>query len=239
MFKRLVLMIAAMAVLAWLGAAPSVRAADAAHDTAHAAGEAAKSAAAAPQEAGEAMDHEAGGHAGPHKQPPLLPDPTSRETQLQALWVVIIFIVLLAVLYPTAWRNILIGLKAREQRIRQDIADAEASRKRAQETLDQYNKQLATAENQVRDILAKGAADAEKIATSLKMQAQQEAEEIKERANKDIDAARKAALADIYAQAAELSTDIASKILRRNLNAEDQRDLVNSSLEQFQAVGKA
>ena len=69
------------------------------------------------------------------------------------------------------------------------------------------------------------------------MRAQQEAEEIKERASRDIDAARKAALADIYAQAAELSTTIASKILRRNLNPDDQRELVNSSLEQFQAVG--
>ena len=80
-------------------------------------------------------------------------------------------------------------------------------------------------------------ADAEKVATGLRMQAQQEAEEIKERANRDIDAARKSALSDIYAQAAELSTNIASKILRRNLNPDDQRDLVNSSLEQFQTVG--
>src|SRR5205814_4090431 len=129
----------------------------------------AESAAAAPghgETAGEAH--------GEHVQPPLLPDPTNRETQLQALWVVIIFIILLMILYPTAWKNVLAGLKAREQRIRQDITDAEAARKRAAETLDQYNKQLATAEQQVRDILAKATADAEKVATGLRMQAQQE-----------------------------------------------------------------
>ena len=44
-----------------------------------------------------------------------------------ALWVVIIFIVLLVVLYPTAWKNVLAGLKAREERIRNDIAEAEGA----------------------------------------------------------------------------------------------------------------
>ncbi len=221
MIKRMVLM---LALLGWIipGAA-----CDAQEHGTHSAPAAA--AAAEPHGHGEAGEE--------HEKPPLLPDFTSREVQLQALWVVIIFIVLLMVLYPTAWKNVLAGLKAREQRIRQDIADAEAARKKAAETLEQYNKQLATAEQQVRDILAKASADAEKIATSLKMQAQQEAEEIKERANRDIDAARKSALNDIYAQAAELSTNIASKILRRNLNPDDQRDLVNSSLEQLQTVG--
>src|SRR5688500_17169442 len=43
----------------------------------------------------------------------LLPNPTHAETWWQALWVVIIFVVLLAVLYPTAWKNVLAGLKAR------------------------------------------------------------------------------------------------------------------------------
>jgi F0F1-type ATP synthase membrane subunit b/b' len=56
---------------------------------------------------------------------------------------------------------------------------------------------------------------------------------------KDIEAARANAVTDIYAQAAELSTSIAAKILRRNLNPDDQRDLVNRSLEQLQTVGKA
>ena len=48
----------------------------------------------------------------------------------------------------------------------------------------------------------------------------------------------KNAVADIHRQAAELSTAIAEKILRRNLNADDQRDLVNSSLEQLQTAGR-
>ena len=175
--------------------------------------------------------------AGAEETPSLISGPD--RGLVTAITTLIVFAALLAVLGKYAWGPIAAGLKKREDKIRQDIADAEAARKRAQETLNQYNQQLATAEQQVRDILAKASADAEKIATSLKMQAQQEAEEIKERASRDIEAARKAAVADVHAQAAELSTLIASKILRRNLNPDDQRDLVNSSLDQFQSLGKA
>jgi len=149
---------------------------------------------------------------------------------------IVVFAILVAVLGKYAWAPIVSGLREREEKIRREISDAEAARNRAEETLKEYNARLATAEQQVRDLLAKAGADAERIATNLKMQAQQESEEIKERANREIDQARKNAVADIYRQAADLSTGIAEKILRRNLNSDDQRDLVNSSLEQLQTA---
>jgi F-type H+-transporting ATPase subunit b len=169
---------------------------------------------------------------------PLMPDPNSPDTYFQAVWVLIIFVILLAILYPTAWKNVLAGLKAREARIRGDIIDAEETRAKAEATLKEYAAQLATAGDKVRDMLAQAAKDAEGLAGIMKLRAQQEAEEIKERAMQEIETARTAAVADIYQQAASLSTSIAEKILRRNLNVDDQRDLVNQSIEQFSKVGK-
>ncbi len=169
----------------------------------------------------------------------LVPIPPSKDTIVSAVWVIIIFVVMLGILYKTAWTQVLAGLKARENRIRQDIADAEANRAKAEATLKEYSAQLATAEGTIRDMMTQATADAEKVAQSLRMQAQQESEEIKERATREIETARKAAVADIYAQAADLSTSIASKILKRNLNVDDQRSLVSSSLEEFQAAKKA
>jgi len=166
----------------------------------------------------------------------LVPIPPSRDTIVSAVWTIIIFVVMLAILYPTAWKNILIGLKKREERIRKDIADAEAARSRAEATLREYNQQLATAEGRVRDMLAKATADAERLAATIKTQAQADSEEIKERATRDIEAARAQAVRDVRAQAAELGTLIASKILKRNLNPQDQQDLVRQSLDQLQTV---
>ena len=142
---------------------------------------------------------------------------------VSAIWVLVIFVVLLVILYRTTWKHVLAGLKAREDRIRGDLAGAEGARVKAEATLREYAAQITAA-----------SAEGEKIATALRMQAQQEAEASKERAVKEIESARHQALQDIYAQAAELSTSIAEKILRRNLNADDQRDLVNQSLQELQ-----
>lgn len=155
----------------------------------------------------------------------------------QVVWVLVIFIVLAVILYRTAWKNVLAGLKAREERIRGDIAQAEAARAKAEATLREYNQQLATAEQKVRDLLTKATADAEGLATSIRARAQQDAEEIKERATRDIETARDQALSEIYQQTADLATRVAEKILRRNLNADDQRELVNQSLAELQTAG--
>jgi F0F1-type ATP synthase membrane subunit b/b' len=40
----------------------------------------------------------------------------------------------------------------------------------------------------------------------------------------------------VHEQAVILSTRAAEKILRRNINADDQRDLVRASLEELQTV---
>jgi F-type H+-transporting ATPase subunit b len=167
-------------------------------------------------------------------KPELVPTQITGQVVLEAVWVVVIFVIMLLILYPTAWKNVLAGLKAREERIRKDIADAEAARAKAEQTLRQYDARLAGAEEKVREILDRAAVDAEKIATGMRTKAQQEVEVVKEQATKEIEAAKQTALTEIYVQTADLATSIAEKIIRRTLSADDQRDLVNKSLEEFQ-----
>lgn len=178
-------------------------------------------------------------HGAEHAPAPLLP--TNGEEAVHyfltpAIWTLIIFIAMLVILYPTAWKNVLAGLKKREERIRADIADAEAARLRADATLKEYNNKLAAAEESIREMLNKAAADAEKIGAGVRMKAQQEAEEIKERASRDIEAARDTAVRDFREYAADIATSVAEKIIRRNLNAADQAELVRQSLDQLQTV---
>jgi F-type H+-transporting ATPase subunit b len=155
-----------------------------------------------------------------------------------AVWILSIFLIVAIILYRTAWKNVLVGLKAREERIRRDLADAESARVKAEEALRQYDGKLADAERKVREIIDQAVRDAEKIATSLRMKAQEEAEEAKERAAKEIEAAKHNAISEIYQQTVYLATSVAEKIIRRNLNADDQRDLVNQSLDQLQSIAK-
>jgi F-type H+-transporting ATPase subunit b len=194
-------------------------------------------ASAAEEHQAASANHAGGEGHGPAIDERLVPIPPSRDTLITAIWVIVIFLIMLAILYPTAWKNVLAGLKAREERIRKDIAEAEAARVRAESTLKEYNTQLAAAETRVRDMLTKATAEGETIAAGIRTRAQQEAEETKDRALRDIEAARGQAVAELQAQAAVLATAVAEKILRRNLNSDDQRDLVNQSLAEMAAVG--
>jgi F-type H+-transporting ATPase subunit b len=155
---------------------------------------------------------------------------------VSAVWVLIIFLGVVIILYKSAWKNVLAGLKAREDRIRSAISEADNARAKGEAALKEYNAQLATAESQVRALLSSATLEAEKIAAGIHTRAQQEAEEIKERALKDIESSKRQALSEIYEQTANLATSVAEKILRRNLNADDQRDLVKQSLDELQAV---
>jgi F-type H+-transporting ATPase subunit b len=223
--------------LALLAALLTAGAAQAQHDvekadTAQAATQAARGDQAA------APDHAAGGdgHGGEHVDAALLRGPA--EGFITGVTTLVVFVLLVIVLGKFAWGPISGGLKAREDKIRKDIADAEAARAKAEATLREYTARLAAAEGKVRDLLAKATADAETIATNIRARAQQESEEIKERANKDIETARDQAIGQIHNEAVNLATIIAEKILHRNLNPDDQRDLLARSLEQLQTIGR-
>jgi F-type H+-transporting ATPase subunit b len=190
--------------------------------------------AAEPEHAG-ASAGATGAHAEEEKPNLLRP---ANESLITAITTLIVFLILVAVLGKFAWGPIATGLKAREDKIRKDIADAEATRARAEATLREYNTKLATAEGQIRELLSKATADAENIATNIRARAQQESEEIKERANRDIETARDQAIGQIHNEAVNLATNIAEKILHRNLNPDDQRDLLARSLEQLQTISR-
>jgi len=153
------------------------------------------------------------------------------------IWVLIIFTLMVVILYKTAWKNVLAGLKAREERIRSDIAHAEQARAAAEASQKEYANQLADAEEKVRQIINKAAADAHKIADNINAAAQAEAEARKEKALADIEQARKDAMRQVYLEAGEIATEIASRILRRNINAADQQNLISEALDQLQKVG--
>jgi F-type H+-transporting ATPase subunit b len=165
------------------------------------------------------------------------PNPLGFEPNT-AFWVLAIFVILAIILYKMAWKNVLTGLKTRENRIRGDISNAESLRLKAEATLRQYEDQLASAQAKVQEMLNQATVQAHRLADQMRIGAQAEAEQIRERTLKEIDEAKHQAVAEIYDQAAGLATSVAEKILRRNLNADDQKDLVKSSLDQMGKVSR-
>lgn len=149
------------------------------------------------------------------------------------IWQIILFVVFFSVLAKFVWPPILKGLKGREEKMRSDLASAENAAKEATATLDQYKQQLAEAQQEARRVVDEARQTASKVEANLIAEAEAKAAEVRQRNVAEIEAAKEQALSEIYAQTAELSTQIASKILKREISAQDQAQLVSDSLAEL------
>jgi F-type H+-transporting ATPase subunit b len=149
------------------------------------------------------------------------------------VWNLLMFLTLLAVLWKFVWPKILGGLQEREAKQLGDLTAAEQARAEADASLVEYKAQLAEARKESQNIVAEARTAATQAANADRAKIEAEVARMKDTAQRDIAAAKEQALAEIYAQAAELSTTIAGKILNREISADDQQQLVNESVEQF------
>jgi len=154
-------------------------------------------------------------------------------TIAQSIAAIIAFLVLLAILHKLAWKPILTGLQDREQKIREDLEQAERANQEAKQTLAEYEKKLAEAQEEARHIVDQSRQDAEKVAAQRKEEMQTELTNLRQRAEQDITAAKQQALSEIYTTVATLSTDVAQRILQREINTDDQQRLVQESLDEL------
>ena len=152
------------------------------------------------------------------------------------LWTIITFIVLLLILWKAAWKPIVEALDARSEKIRGDIEAAEKSRLEAEKLFEEHRQMMDKAKDEAQQVIADGKNDAEKLKNSIVEKANQEAKDMVERARKEITLAKDKALSDIQSEVVTLSTEIASKVIAKNLKPDDQKALVEEALEKLRTV---
>lgn len=162
--------------------------------------------------------------------------PTVEEGIVPAIVSLIVFSLVFAILATQVWPRISRGLEERANKIRDEIASAESSRKQAKEALEQYEKSLADARAEAHRMLEKTKAEQQAMAEELKAKAAAELGAMKDRARQDIESAKAAALAEIYEKAANAATAIAGKILQREVNARDQQRLIQEALGELEVA---
>lgn len=161
--------------------------------------------------------------------------PTVEQGLVPAIVSLIVFALVFAILAAKVWPTIVRALDERANKIREEIAAAEAARKQAKDALDQYERSLAEARAEAQRMLEKTKAQQQALADELKAKADAELNQMKERARRDIEAAKRAALAEIYNEGATFAAAMASKILQREVTPRDQQRLVEESLAELQA----
>lgn len=151
-------------------------------------------------------------------------------TIIQSIAAVIVFVILAVLLAKFAWGPILGGLQDREKKIKHDLEQAEANNKKAAATLKEYETKLAEARAEADRLLANARKDAEAAGAKVQEETRVEIDTMKKRATADIAFAKEQALTEIFTVTANLATDVAGKILRREINTNDQQRLVQESL---------
>jgi len=158
---------------------------------------------------------------------------------LPAVTAIVVFLLAFGFLYMKVWPKIAQGLEDRENKIRHEIESAEQAREQAKAALAEYERSLATAREEANAMIVKAKADAKAAGEQLRARNEADLLEMKQRATREIDSAKAAAIGELHTQAAMLATDIASKILAREMTAQDQQRLINESLDELGASNQS
>ena len=154
-----------------------------------------------------------------------------------AIWTILTFVVLVFLLAKFAWRPLLQALDARQETIRKSLEDAQEARQAAEDANRNSEQILKQARVDADAIVAVSRAEAEKLREEIRQTARDEAETIIRDARVQIDAETSRALRKIREEIADISVDIATKLIRRNCSREANIDLIEETLNQIDAAG--
>ena len=149
-------------------------------------------------------------------------------------WTIAVFLVLLFLLKRFAWGPLLAALDERQAGIRKSLEDADRARKDLEQVQQRSAAIIGKAHAEADGFLSAARADGAKLREDLRRQAQQEAQGILQNAERQIQQERDRALQQIRQEAVDVSLMIASKLIRRNLTAEDNASLIDEALKQVQ-----
>ena len=155
-----------------------------------------------------------------------------------AIWTIVIFLLVVFVLGKWAWNPILSTLQRREEFIRDALASAKADREKAEAVLKGYEERLAHSRAEATAIVEEGRRDAEAVRRRIEEEARQDAERMLARAKREIGIAKETAVKELYQTSAHLATELAGRILERELTGEDHERLIAQSIEGLGRIGK-
>lgn len=148
-------------------------------------------------------------------------------------WMMISFLILLFVLSKFAWKPIVNAIKKREESINNALNAAADAEKRLQALKNENENLLIQARKERDDILKEAREVRERMIAEAKNKAQEEADRLIASARENIYNEKMKALTDLRNQVAQLSLEIAEKILKEKL-ADDtkQKEVIENILKE-------
>jgi F-type H+-transporting ATPase subunit b len=149
-------------------------------------------------------------------------------------WTGLVFIIVLIILRRVAWKPILTAVNEREESIENALASAEKAREEVA-SMKADNERILNEARAERDAILKEAREMkDAIVSEAKTKAGEEGEKMIAAAQEAIHNQKQAAITELKNQVADLSIDIAEKILRQQLADKDsQKAMVDKMLKEI------
>lgn len=144
----------------------------------------------------------------------------------------VMFLILMALLKKYAWGPLMGIMKKREEHIAGEINAAESSRLEAKKLLDEQRTVLKEARVESQSMIENAKKQGDVQREEIIAAARSEAERIKETAKREIEQEKEKAVSAIRDQVASLSVLIASKVIEKELTAQDQDKLINQYIQE-------
>ena len=170
----------------------------------------------------------------PKKELKVLPD--GAELVFGIIFFGVLFFALSKLVFPKVRET----MEKRTAAIQGKLEEAERTKREADTILEQYRSQLADARTEVGKIIEEGKKTAEALRADLVRKAEQEAQEIVQRARQDVAGERDRAMAELRQTVGDLSISLASRVIEKELSSsESARALVDRAISELATNGSS
>lgn len=149
------------------------------------------------------------------------------------LWTLLTFGLVLVVLGKFVWGPLVEMIQKREAFIRESLETAKRDREAAEARLKEFEERLAEARAEASALVEEGRRDAEATKKRIVEEAQEAAAKERERSLRDISIARETAVKDLYELSGKMATEIAGRIVAKELDPEAHQALIAQAISEI------
>ena len=154
------------------------------------------------------------------------------ELVFQIVNTIILFIVLRKILF----KPVLNIIDSRENAIKEDIATGEKAKNEGLALKAEYEKKLSTAKSEGQEIIKQATIRAEQKSEEIISNAKEEANILKDRANKDIAQEKEKVMNELKNDISSIAILAASKVIEKDIDQAKHEEMINKFIEE---VGEA
>jgi F-type H+-transporting ATPase subunit b len=147
------------------------------------------------------------------------------------------FLILVGVLAKFLYKPFLEFMDNRTQSIKDALDHAELTNRRADEKMQNYNKRIAKAEEEGREIIREAKVKADEQARLIIEEANQKAADIKLKAEETIEREKEKAMEEMRQEIASIAVMVAEKIVEREIQKIGQEAIVDEVIRQARSSG--